>query len=76
MRPIFGWRKHPAESVIRGTTDRFRTMFTLAGKSHAQSYRTMRTENAIAVVKQKIETDPKGSMALELYTSTLWKILR
>ncbi|GFX97536.1 DUF4817 domain-containing protein [Trichonephila clavipes] len=61
--------------------ERFRTTFTLIDNSHPQRRRTVRTEEAFAIVERSIEEDPNESIRhraqeLDLCPSILWKILR
>ncbi|GFX13199.1 DUF4817 domain-containing protein [Trichonephila clavipes] len=81
LRPFYRRQNRPSEQLIRLTMERFRTTFTLIDNSHPQRRRTVRTEEAIATVERSIEKDPNESIRhraqeLDLFPSTLWKILR
>lgn len=57
LRPIFGRLNHTAEAVISAAKDHFRTTFTRVDNGYLQRHRTVRTKNAIAVVKQSKKED-------------------
>ncbi|GFT67214.1 DUF4817 domain-containing protein [Trichonephila clavipes] len=66
LRPFYRRQNRPSEQLIRLTMERFRTTFTLIDNSHPQR---RRTEDPNESIRHRVQE-------LDLYPSTLWKILR
>lgn len=78
LHPIFGQHNRPGDSLVRATIDRFCATSTLGNSAHPQRRLTIRTEDAIAIVEQRIEEDLIMAIrlhALQVEPSALWNIL-
>ena len=62
LRQIYGAHNRPSERLIRETTNRFTTTFSLNDNIHPVRRRTVRTPQTIAAVQESVEEDANVSV--------------